>query len=149
MQPSGHSHINGQEVPAMLKARHDKEIVVRVENAIGRLADLSKVVAEKGINILAMNGWVEGNEGVIRLVTEDNLRAGEALTQHGYPAEQRDAILIEAAHKPGVLRHLTQVLAKENIDITHLYASATLGQDVCLVVLATSNNERALVLLNA
>lgn len=133
----------------MHKAHSGKEIVVRVKNEIGILADLSKVVAEKGINILAINSWVENGEGAIRLVTEDNLRAGEALQAHGYKVDEKEMVSVEAQHTPGLLRHITQMLAKESINITHMYASATINQDICLVILATDNNERAIVLLNA
>lgn len=44
----------------MLKARPAKEIVLRMPNAIGTLHVLAKALAEKGINIVALTGWVEG-----------------------------------------------------------------------------------------
>ncbi|HNF59807.1 MAG TPA: hypothetical protein PLN89_09550, partial [Elusimicrobiota bacterium] len=62
----------------MLKATLGKEIVVRRTNEIGALADIAKTVAEKGIGILAVSGWVEGSEGVFRLLVDDALRAGDA-----------------------------------------------------------------------
>jgi hypothetical protein len=133
----------------MLKARQGKELVLRTVNEIGAVAKLSKVVAEKGVNILAMSCWVEGPEAVMRLVTDDMLRTHDVLRENGYEPEEKDVVLVDAAHKPGMLRHITDVLAKEGIDLSHLFASATIDQDVCLVALNSSNNERAIVLLNA
>ena len=133
----------------MLKARQGKEVVLRTADKIGALADLSKFVAERGVNILAMSAWVEDAESVIRLVTDDTLRTMDVLRDNGYEPQERDVVLIDAAHKPGILRHLTDTLAKENIDLSHLFGSATIGQDVCLVVLNSTNNDRAIVLLNA
>jgi len=132
----------------MHKARQGKELVLRTTNEIGALAKVSKVVAEKGINILAMNCWVEGPEAVLRLVTDDMLRTTDVLRENGYGPEEKDVVLVDAAHKPGILRHITDMLAKENIDLSHLVASATINQDECLVILNSSNNERAIVLLN-
>lgn len=132
----------------MLKARQGKEIVVRTDNKIGALAGLSKIVAEKGVNILAMSAWIEGAEAAIRLVADDTLRTMDALQASGYKAQERDVVLIDAAHKPGILRHLTDTLARENIDLLHLFASATIDQNICLVVLNSSDNQRAIVLLN-
>ena len=43
----------------MMTAKHGKEVSVRVFNDIGVLAQLTKIVAEKGINILAAAAWVE------------------------------------------------------------------------------------------
>jgi len=132
----------------MLKATQGKEVVVRTANQIGALAKLSKIVAERGVNILAMSTWVEGDDAVIRLVTDDTLRTTDVLREHGYEPQQRDVVLVDAAHKPGILRHLTDVLAKAEIDLLHLFGSATIDQDVCFVVVDTSNNEHAFVLLN-
>lgn len=132
----------------MLKARQGKEVVVRTADEIGGLAKFSKIVAERGVNTLAMSAWVEGDEGVIRLVTDDTLRTTEALQEHGYNPEVRDVVLVDTPHKPGALRHLTDTLAEEKIDLTHLFASATIRQDECLVVFNSSNNDHAIVLLN-
>jgi hypothetical protein len=132
----------------MLKARQGKEVVLRTANKIGALADLSKIVAERGVNILAMSAWTEDTDAVVRLVADDTLRTMDVLKKNGYSPQEKDVVLVDAAHKPGILRHLTDVLAKENIDLLHLFGSATIDQDVCLVVLNSSDNERAIVLLN-
>jgi hypothetical protein len=62
----------------MHKARQGKELVLRTANDIDALAKLSKIIAEKGVNILAMS-WEEGTEAVLRLVTDDMLRTTDAL----------------------------------------------------------------------
>jgi hypothetical protein len=59
-----------------------------------------------------------------------------------------DAVMMEVPHKPGMLRSITDRLAREEIDIHHLYATSAGAQDECLVVLATANNDRAIALLN-
>ncbi|MEZ6070359.1 MAG: hypothetical protein R3C10_08775 [Pirellulales bacterium] len=132
----------------MLKTRQGKEVVVRMANQIGGLAKFSKHVAERGVNVLAMNAWVEGEEAVVRLVTDDTLRTMDVLNENGFEPQERSVVLVDAAHRPGILRHLTDTLARENIDLTHLYASATIEQDDCLVVLNSSDNDRAMVVLN-
>ena len=132
----------------MLKAKQGKEIVLRMTSEIGALAAFSKIVAERGMNILAMSAWVEDSDSVVRLVTDDTLRTMDVLRDNGYEPQERDVVLVDAAHKPGILRHLTDALSKENINLSHLFASATIDQDVCLVVLNSSDNERAIVLLN-
>ena len=55
----------------MFEARQGKEIVVKLKNRIGLLFDISKRISEKGISILAVCGGISGQEGVIRLVTDD------------------------------------------------------------------------------
>jgi hypothetical protein len=132
----------------MLKARQGQEVVVRTGNKIAELARFAKLVAERGLNILAMSLWVEEAEVVIRLVTDDTLRTVDVLRDNGYNPQERNVVLVDAAHKPGILRHVTEMLARENIDLSHLFASATIDQEVCLIVLNSSDNQSALALLN-
>ena len=132
----------------MLKARQGKEVMVRIANKIGELAKLTKVVAERGVNVLAVSAWAEDTEAVIRLVVDDALRTMDVLRDNDYKPQERSVVLVDAAHKPGILRHITDTLSRENIDLSHLFASATIDHEVCLVVLNSSDNERAIVLLN-
>lgn len=132
----------------MLKAELGKEIVVKVLNDIGVLADIAKVVAEKGISLAAVSCWVEGADGVIHLVTDDNLRASDALRKHGYDVAERKVVVAELPHKPGLLKQLAEKLKVAKIDIHHLYASAHSADARCLAVLSTSDNDRAVVVIN-
>ena len=132
----------------MLKARLGKEVVVRIENEVGVLDQIARTVAEKGVDILASSAWVEGAVAVIHLVTDDNLRVVEALRSRNYDPRESDVVLTEVPHKPGMLRHVTERLARGSVDMHHLYATTTPGQVESLVVLATANNDHAVVLLN-
>ena len=131
----------------MVNARIGKEVVVRVRNEIGVVAQVTKLIADKGINILAANGWVEGEDAVMRFVTSDNLRVVDALRERHYNPREKHVVLLEAGHKPGMLRHITETLAREGIDLHHLYASASADQDKCLIVFECGDNDRAIVLL--
>lgn len=133
----------------MISATHCKEISVRVLNDIGILAQLTKIVADKGVNILAAAAWVEeGNKGVVRLVTDDNLRATDALRAHNYAPEEINSVEVRMHHSPGMLSSICQKIGNGGINIHYLYTSAPVSEDSCLAILSTENNERALVLLN-
>lgn len=132
----------------MLTTRPAKETIVRMPNEIGGLDRLAKAIADKGVNILGVCAWVEGADAVIRLLTDDSVRVADALKAQ-YSVRQTDVLVAELPHKPGVLHRVTERLAQEGIDIHHLYAAATGGQDRCLVVFSTANNDRAMVLLNS
>lgn len=132
----------------MLEARQGKEIVLRMKSRVGLLFEVSKLLAEKGVSILAVCGIVSGEECTIRLVTDDGLRTKEALAERGYCPEEETAVLIELPHKPGILKHVSDALTREDIDIDHIYATALDGSDRCLLVLHTANDERAIPTLN-
>lgn len=132
----------------MFAARQDKEIVLEVFNEIGVLHDLAKVVSEKGVNIVAVCGEVHGKNAVIRIITDDNLRASDALRAHDYAPMESDVVVTEIEHKPGMLVKLTDRLGRAGIDIGHIAVTGLIGQDKCLAVLSCSDNARALVVLN-
>jgi hypothetical protein len=131
-----------------MKARTGKEVTVRVHNEIGVLGQLCRMIADKGINILAVCAWVEGSDAVVRLITNDNLRVMDALRAKHYSPRENGVVLLETAHKPGMLRHVTEKLAEKNIDLHHLYATAPDDQNRVLIAFASANNDQAIVLLN-
>ena len=81
------------------------------------------------------------------LVTDDNLRAVDALRHRNYTPQEKSVVTVEAPHTPGILRDLTEMLGQEEIDIHHVYTGAA-GDGQCLLVVSTANNDRAFVLLN-
>ena len=133
----------------MLKTKPAREVIIRMPNAIGTLNGIAKTIADKGVNILAVSAWVEGAQAVIRLVTDDSVRVMDALRAHKYDAREGDVLVTEPSHKPGMLHRLTEKLAQAEIDIHHLYATASVTREQCLLVFSTANNDRAMVLLNA
>ncbi|MBI9019975.1 MAG: hypothetical protein JEZ10_01800 [Verrucomicrobia bacterium] len=133
----------------MITAKHCKEVSVRVLNDIGIVAQLTRIVAEKGVNIRAAAAWVEdGNKGVIRMVTDDNLRAVDALRAHNYAPEEVDSVEVLLRHSPGMISSVCEKIGNGGLNLRYLYASAPVSAETCLVVLSTDDNEVALVLLN-
>ncbi len=133
----------------MISAKHCKEVSVRVLNDIGILDQLTKIVADKGVNIRAAAAWVEDNDkGMIRLVTDDNLRAIDALRAHNYAPVEIDSVEVLLRHSPGMLSSICQRIGDGGINIKYLYASAPVSDETCLCILSTDNNARAIVLLN-
>jgi len=131
-----------------LKAKQGKEVMVKMTNRIGVLADMAKILADRGVNLLAIDAYVLAEQAFIRLVTEDNLRALDVLAEHGYRAHEEDVILLTIPHKPGMLHRVSEILAETGIDIHHIYASTTDVGGECCVVLHTANDAQALVRFN-
>lgn len=132
----------------MSTARIGKEAVVQVPNRMGALTQVAKIVSDKGIDIAAAIATVEGANAMIRLVTGDHQRTMDALRERGLNPLETRVVLIEAANRPGVLRHLTEVLASERIDLNYLYATVATGADKSLIIFASTNNDRAVVVMN-
>ena len=131
----------------MIKAaKLGKQIVVTVVNKIGVLADMSKLLADHGINIQAVAGYAVNNEAQIMLVTDDNLRASDALKKSGYNSlREEEVVIIDLEDKPGALKIVTSDLAKEGVDIKQLYGTTCGSKCPAKMILSTNNNEKALL----
>lgn len=128
--------------------RLGKEIVVTVINKIGVLADMSKLIADHGINIEAVVGYAMGKEAVIMLVTDDNLRAMDALKKSGYnSSKEEEVVIVDLENKAGALKNITTKLASENIDIKYAYGTACSAGCPAKIVFSSNDNEKAYVTL--
>ena len=130
----------------MIKARMAKEAIVRMNNRIGVLAQVTKSLADMGINIEAVITTVEGTDAVIRMVTGDHQRTVDALREQRLEVQEAKVVVAELEHRPGLLREITDKLARQHIDLSYLYATA--AGDKCLVVLSSTNNDWAVKVLN-
>ena len=132
----------------MQTARIGKEAVVQVPNRMGVLHHVMRLVSDKGINIQAAVATLDGADAVVRLVTEDHLRTMDALREHDLDPQEARVVLVEVPSRPGLLRHITEQLLTENLDLAYLYATASADAGKCLVVFATTNNDRAVLVMN-
>jgi hypothetical protein len=132
---------------AIQSATRGHEIVVTVKNDIGVLFELSALIANEDVSILAVSGAVWGEDSVIRLVIDDVQKAKHALAETKFHPEEESVVLVELSHRPGMLKQITKTLAQAGIDLRHVYAASAKDQDQCLLVFHSSNDEEALARL--
>ena len=125
-----------------------KELVVTTENKVGILANIAKLMADHDINIEGVAGYGDAKEAKIMLVTDDNLRAGDALRKAGYAQiRESEIIMLDLINKPGALKGVTAKLAADNIDLRYCYGTICSEGCPARLILATNANEKAFVLL--
>jgi len=142
------THLLIERRQVMIKdARLGKELLVTVVNKIGILAEMSRVLADDGLNIEAVAGYAkEGNQAEIILIADDNVRARDALVKKGYKSiQERQVVIVNLENKPGTLKDITAKLAAEGIDIKYIYGTTCSCSAGCpaKIILSTSNNEKA------
>jgi hypothetical protein len=130
-------------------AKLAKVIVITVVNKVGVLADITKILAGHGINIEAAKGYAEDAKAKIMLVTDDNLRAVDALKKKDYKSiVENEVIMIELENKAGALKNVALKLESEEIDIKYIFATTCSTGCPVRLVLSTSDDEKALVAFN-
>jgi len=131
----------------MLDASLQREIVIRTDDRIGVLADVSRLLSDMGINLLTVCVRPEGEMVAIHLVTTSQTYTRDALKDAGFSVEEREVILIKLPHRPGFLSRVSEALARKGIAIGDLYATVPEGSTTGIVVFETSHNGKAVQML--
>lgn len=123
-----------------------KELVIAVLNKMGTLADISKVVADHGINIEGVAGYATNGDAKIMIVADDALRAKEAIQKAGYKKiKENEVVILDLENKAGALKVVTAKLKTANIDIKYIYGTTCPQGCPARLILSTSDNEKAVV----
>jgi len=99
-----------------------KQVSVFLENKKGRLADVTKLLADEGINIRALSLADTVDFGVLRLIVNDRARCLRILKDHDLAAQETDVIAVEIVDKPGSLHRIIDALDREGVSIEYMYA---------------------------
>jgi hypothetical protein len=101
---------------------HVQQISVFLENKAGRIAEVTSVLSEIGVNIRALAMADTSEFGVLRLLLDDNQKAEKALKNRGFTVGKTDVVAVEVEDKPGGLHHILSLLQNESINVEYMYA---------------------------
>jgi hypothetical protein len=99
-----------------------EQISVFLENKAGRLAEVTAILAEAGVNIRALAVADTSDFGVLRLIVDDNAKAVESLKNHGFTVGKTDVVAVEVEDRPGGLHRILGILHKAEINVEYMYA---------------------------
>ncbi|MHB1134866.1 MAG: ACT domain-containing protein [Chloroflexota bacterium] len=123
------------------------QISVLIENKPGRLAKVTEVLRDAGINIRAISMADAPDFGIFRLVVDDTRRALAALRESGFLAEVSDVVAVELADRPGALAAVLEVLARGQVNVEYMYASLAEEAGKAVVYLRFEDSLRAAAVL--
>jgi hypothetical protein len=99
-----------------------KQFVVQLPNQPGALADLSEMLAARGVDLRAIGGGGIGEVGHLILTTADDPGTKQVLEERGYTYVEGDSILAEVDDRPGGMARIARALADAGVNIYgHLF----------------------------
>ena len=128
-----------------------EEITITTKNKVGILADVSKMLANKGINIEAALGYEVGPIAKLLLVTNANLVIVNELKKMRYKSvKETEVLLVDLDNKPGSLKVVSTEMKENKIDIKYVYLTpcTCAAKGSSRMVLQTSDNEKAMAVLS-
>ena len=131
----------------MLDAQLRCEIVLTTENRTGLLAEIGRLLADMGINLLSIAVDATDETAVIRLLATSQSHARDALREAGFRVEERRVVVVELPHHPGFLCRVSEALARKHISLVDLHATVSEEGSTGVVVFSCSDNGRAVQML--
>ena len=125
-----------------------KEFTVTIEDKPGALGKCFAALAERGVNILAFQSYVEEGESLARLLADDSESAKAVLGELRMIFEETEAATVRLAHRPGELGRAASRLGEHQINIDYSYSGVEPGSTRALAVFGTDNATKAAKLLD-
>lgn len=120
-----------------------KQISVFLENKAGRLASVTRVLGNAGINIRALSIADTSDFGILRLIVNDPPRAYQILKESGYTVSETEVMAVRVPDSPGGLAGVLEVMAEAGINIEYLYAFIGTTSEDALVIFKVENVDEA------
>ena len=120
-----------------MKFQKRKQLSVYLENRVGALDQICRIIKDKSINIIGICAIDTVEEAVLRIVAEDSDAAKVALEAHDFKVIDTDVFVIDLENTPGTTGTVATILHDANINIDYIYASAHPGENRALLILRT------------
>ena len=98
-----------------------QQISVFVENKQGKLVQTVQLLAANNINIRAMSIADTKDFGILRMITSDNAKTKEVLSDNTV-VNTTEVIAVKMADVPGALYKVMDILSSAGVNIEYLYA---------------------------
>lgn len=125
-----------------------KEFRVTVADTPGALGKCCVALAERGVNILAFQSFVEQGESLARFVVDDPDTALQVFRGLITNFEQDDVALASFPHAPGQLGRAAMRLGEAKININYSYCGVEPGSGRPLLVFGVDQVTKAAALLD-
>ena len=125
-----------------------KEFTVTIDDKPGALGKCFLALAERGVNVLAFQSYVEEGESLARFLVDDPPGANAVLGALRMIFEETEVAAVRVAHRPGELGRAAARLGEEKINIDYSYCGLEPGSARVLLVFGVDNLTKAANLLD-
>jgi hypothetical protein len=136
--------VEAEEVPTMPVT---KDFTVFLEDRAGTLGKLCRALADRGVNILALEAFPSGGRGMTRFIVDNPEAAQSALEGKRLTFTVGDVLSLKLANRPGEIARVASLLGGANININYAYCGLESGTNSPVVFFGVSEVGRATQIL--
>lgn len=126
-----------------------EQISIFIENKSGRLAEITRILGNAGVNIRSLSLADTTDFGILRLIVNDCEKAKALLKEKGFTVSKTEVVAVEVPDRPGGLADILQVLDREGINVEYMYAFVERCEENAVIIFRFDETERAITSLNA
>lgn len=124
-----------------------RQISIFVENKIGNLAEVTKVLSDAGVSLHAISLAETKDFGVLRIVVDDPYYAATTLKEQGYIFSITKVLAVAIPDEPGGLYRLLTLMEDSNINMEYLYDFHSGKSDCAYLIFKVEKVEEAIEVL--
>lgn len=98
------------------------QLSIFLENRAGRLAEVTRLLSESGVNIRALSLADTSDFGILRLIVSDFEAARDKLKENGFTVGRTSVVAVEVDDQPGGLNNILHLLQDADINVEYMYA---------------------------
>ncbi len=116
------------------------QISVFLENRTGQLAEITRLLAEAGVDLRALSIAETADYGIARMIADDSQKASSILLSHGDILSMTPVWAVEVPDRPGGLAELLTVLADAGVAVEYMYSLFTHQDGMAYMALRISDD---------
>lgn len=120
-----------------------KQISIFIENKKGALLEVTKFIADKKINILALSIADTQDFGILRIITENPNEVRDILRDAGYTVTATSVLAAALDDTPGSMANILEILTNADINVEYTYAFMSHIKDKAYMIFRVDNNDKA------
>ena len=120
------------------------QISVFLENRTGQLAEITRLLADNGIDLRAISIAETSDYGLARMIVDDSHKASKILLEHGDILSMTPVWAVEVPDRPGGLAEVLAVLAEAHVDVEYMYSLFAHQEGKAYMVMRISDEPRFL-----
>ncbi len=126
-----------------------KQISVFLENKNGRLAEVTRIMAEGDISLKAMTIADTADFGILRIISEQPEKTLELLQSHNFTARVTEVIGVRLDDKPGALHDVMEIFEKNSVNIEYLYSTLMMEEGKVVIMFKVEDIDHGLDIIRS
>lgn len=121
-----------------------EQIAVFLENKSGRLAEITAIIAEQGVNIRALSVADTADFGILRLIVDKVEVAKAALKEKGFTVSKTNVLAVEVADQTGGLARVLKSIELAGLNVEYMYAFVNKSAENAVLIFRFEDMDKAI-----